>query len=86
MGIPDDPAALLDDARESLLEATSHPEGSIRARCARHHAATQASDVLLRAESTGSQRDHAARYLHQALTDDMPLMLDPSHPRPARRG
>lgn len=67
MGIPDDPAALLADARASLLEAAGHPEGSIRKRCARHHAATQASDVLLRPESTGTQRDHAAYYLHQAL-------------------
>lgn len=67
MGISDDPAALLDDARASLLEAAGHPDGSIRKRCARHHAATQASDVLLRPESTGTQRDHAAFYLHQAL-------------------
>lgn len=67
MGIPDNPAALLDDARLSLLEADAHPDGSIRRRCAHHHAATQASDVLARPESTADQRDQAARYLHQAL-------------------
>ncbi|MEU3475862.1 hypothetical protein [Rhodococcus sp. NPDC006774] len=67
MGIPDDPEALLDDAHASLLEAASHPAHSIRARCSFHHAATQASDVLLRPESTATQRDHATRYLHQAL-------------------
>lgn len=72
MGIPDDPAALLDDARLSLLEAAAHPDGSIRRRCAHHHAATQASDVLVRPESTAVQREHAARYLHRALTKDAP--------------
>lgn len=67
MGIPDDPAALLDDARASLLEADGYPEGSIRWRCAHHHAGTQASDVIARPESTATQRDQAARYLHRAL-------------------
>ena len=67
MGIPDDPEALLDDAHASLLEATAHPAHSIRARCSFHHAATQASDVIARPESTADQRNQAARYLHQAL-------------------
>lgn len=67
MGIPDDPTALLADARAALLEGAAHPEGSIRRRWSFHHAATQASDVLVRPESTATQREHAARYLHQAL-------------------
>lgn len=68
MGIADDPAALLDDARVSLLEADAHPVDSTRERCARHHAATQASDVIARPESTAPQRDQAAQYLRQSLS------------------
>lgn len=67
MGIPDDPASLLLDAQQSLLDATGEPEHSDRRRAHAHHAATQASDVLLRPESTPEQHRDAAHVLEHAL-------------------
>lgn len=67
MGIPDDPTSLLRDAQQSLLDATSEPAHSERQRSYAHHAATQASDVLLRPESTPTQHQDAALVLEHAL-------------------
>ncbi len=68
VGIPNDPVALLSDAHAALIDAGNEPDNSVRRRCCAHHAATQAADVLVRPESTDSQRVQAMSYLQQALT------------------
>lgn len=60
-------ADLLRDSYQSLEAAFAEPKASDRRRSHAHHAATQASDVVMRPESTDSQREQAGYYLNQAL-------------------
>ena len=48
MSIPDDPAYLLEDARQNLIDADREPPGSNRRRSFAHHAETQCADLILR--------------------------------------
>ncbi|MBA4025034.1 MAG: hypothetical protein C0482_21990 [Gordonia sp.] len=67
MATVDEPAQLLGDAEQALIDAAGEPEASTRRRCHAHHAAVQASDVIVRPESTPAQRERATSVLHDAL-------------------
>ncbi|PYE13487.1 hypothetical protein DFR67_11641 [Williamsia limnetica] len=65
--LADDPAQLLGEAEQALIDAGGEPEASTRRRCHAHHAAVQASDVIVRPESTPTQREQARSVLRDAL-------------------
>lgn len=77
MSIPDDPASLLDDARQSLIDADREPQGSTRRRSFAHHAETQSADLILRPESTDTQRAEASVFLEQAQAIQKEPATDP---------
>lgn len=77
MSIPDDPASLLDDARQSLIDADREPEGSTRRRSFAHHAETQCADLILRPESSETQRAQASIFLEQAQAIQKEPATDP---------
>lgn len=66
MSIPDDPAYLLNDARQNLIDANREPPGSQRRRSFAHHAETQCADLILNPESSDMQRAQASVFLEQA--------------------
>lgn len=66
MSIPDDPAYLLADARQNLIDADREPPGSTRRPSFAHHAETQCADLILRPESSETQRAQASVFLEQA--------------------
>jgi hypothetical protein len=66
VSIPDDPAYLLHDARQNLIDADREPQGSTRRRSFAHHAETQCADLILRPESSEMQRAQASVFLEQA--------------------
>ncbi|MBA4023906.1 MAG: hypothetical protein C0482_16225 [Gordonia sp.] len=77
MSIPDDPASLLDDARQSLIGADREPQGSARRRSFAHHAETQSADLILRPESSETQRADASAFLEQAQAIQKEPATDP---------
>lgn len=77
MSIPDDPASLLDDARQSLIDADREPQGSTRRRSFAHHAETQSADLILRPESSETQRAQALVFLEQAQAIQKEPATDP---------
>lgn len=68
VSLVDEPAQLLNEAEQALIDAAGEPEASTRRRCHAHHAAVQASDVIVRPESTPTQRERARSVLRDALT------------------
>lgn len=81
MSIPDDPAYLLDDARQNLIDADREPPGSTRRRSFAHHAETQCADLILRPESSETQRAQASVFLDQAQA----IQKEPSTDPPGRQ-
>lgn len=64
---PNTPDELLRDIERSLEEAYGEPVASDRRRSFAHHATTQASDLIMRENSTADQRTQAAAYLEKSL-------------------
>ncbi len=77
MSIPDDPASLLEDARQSLIDADREPQGSTRRLSFAHHAETRSADVILRPESSETQRAQASVFLEQAQAIQKEPATDP---------
>lgn len=77
VSIPDDPASLLDDARQSLIDADREPQGSTRRGSFAHHAETQSADLLVRPESSETQRAQASVFLEQARAIQKEPTTDP---------
>jgi hypothetical protein len=77
VSIPDDPASLLDDARQSLIDADREPQGSTRRRSFAHHAETQCADLIVRPESSEMQRAQASVFLEQAQAIQKEPATDP---------
>lgn len=63
----DTPEELLRDIQQSLTDAYAEPVASERRRSFAHHATTQASDLIMRDESTPEQRKQGSAYLEQSL-------------------
>ncbi|ORM37780.1 hypothetical protein [Williamsia sp. 1135] len=61
------PEELLRDIQQSLTDAYAEPVASERRRSFAHHATTQASDLIMRDESTPEQRKQGSAYLEQSL-------------------